>query len=115
LVTVRSQATLTFVVTLVLLFAALGSRVVAPTEEDAVIEAATTLGGTFTATTMSASAPTARLGLVQTTFPAVPTAGVVHVQPAGAATDWYVVFGGLACVKDTDVATAGPLFVMACV
>jgi hypothetical protein len=75
------------VVTVVLLLARLGSDVVADTVEFAVIVAATTLAGTFTVTTMLSAAPTAKVGLVQVTFPVPPTAGVVHVQPAGARTD----------------------------
>jgi hypothetical protein len=108
LVTVRSQAMITLVVTVVVL-------VVTEFEADrldvAVIVGATTLGATLTTTTMFAEAPTARLGSVQVTFPVEPTAGVVQVQPAGAKTDWNVVFSGVASVKLTVVAAAGPLFV----
>jgi hypothetical protein len=86
-VTVRSQATITFVVTLVLLFEDKGSDVVADTDDAAVIELATTVEGTFNTTMMFAVAPAARLGLVQVTVPVEPTAGVVQVQPAGAETD----------------------------
>jgi hypothetical protein len=87
LVTVRSQAMFTLVVTVVLLLAALGSEVVADTVEVAVIVGATTVGATLTTTIMSADAPAARVGSVQVTFPVPPTAGVVQVHPAGARTD----------------------------
>ena len=87
LVTVRSQATITVVVTLVLLFEINGSDVVADTDEAAVTELAATVEGTFKITMMFAVAPAARLGLVQVTVPVEPTAGVVQVQPAGAETD----------------------------
>jgi len=87
LVTVRSQATFTWVVTVVLLFARLGSEVVADTVDVAVIVPAAMLGATFTTTMMSETAAAATLGLVHVTFPVPPTAGVVQVQPAGANTD----------------------------
>jgi hypothetical protein len=86
-VTVKSQESFTLVMTVVLLLAAVGSDVVADTVEVAVIVAATTVGATFTTTTMSAEAPAARVGSVQVTFPVPPTAGVVQVHPAGARTD----------------------------
>src|SRR5438270_3660360 len=115
LVTAKSQSTVIGVVTVVVLFAALGSLVVAVTEEFAVIEAAVTLDGTFTTTMMSAEAPEARFGSVQLTFPVPPTAGVVQVQPTGADTEAKVVFAGVASVKLTPEAALGPLFVTVCV
>jgi hypothetical protein len=42
-----------------------------------------------------ATALRARLAAVQVMVPAAPTAGVVHVQPAGAVIDWKFVFGGV--------------------
>jgi hypothetical protein len=114
-VTVRSQAVVTVVVTVVLLLAEFGSLVAADTDEFAVIVPAATDGATFTTTTMSTDAPTAMLGFVQFTFPVPPTAGVVHVHPAGADTPWNVVLTGVASVKLTLVAAAGPLFVIVCV
>src|SRR5689334_22648523 len=91
-VTVRSQATVTGVTTVVLLFAAAGSLVVAATDEVAVIEPAATDGPTFTTTKMSAEDPVAMLLALQVTLPVPPTGGVVQVHPAGAETDWKVVF-----------------------
>jgi hypothetical protein len=115
LVTARSQATVTGVTTVVLLFAEVGSLVVAVTDEFAVIEPAASVDGTFTTTTMSAVAFTPSVGSVQLTFPVLPTAGVVQVQPAGASTDSNVVFSGVASVKLTAEAAAGPLLVIVCV
>ena len=115
LVTARSQASETGVVTVVLLFAEFGSVVVAVTEEFAVIVPAAMVDGTFTTTMMSADVPEAIVVSVQFTFPVAPTAGEVHVQPAGAKTDSKVVFVGVASVKLTPEADAGPLFVTVCV
>src|SRR5579872_4453545 len=84
LVTVRSQATLTLVTTVVVLVL---TEFAADRVEVAVIVAATTLGATLTTTTMLADAPTARVGSVQVTFPVAPTAGVTQAHPAGASTD----------------------------
>src|SRR3954451_14774801 len=101
---------------LVLLFAEFGSDVVALTEEVATMLPAAVEAGTFTTITMSAVAPDARLAeSVQLIVPVEPTAGAVQFQPAGASTDSKVVFGGVACVKLTPLAAAGPLFVMVCV
>src|ERR1700751_3986328 len=102
LVTAKSQVTFSLVVTVVLLFALLGSEVVADTEEVAVIGPVVTVEGTFTTTTMSAEVPAGRLELsLQLTVPVAPTAGVVQVHPAGASTDWKVVFAGVASVNAT--------------
>lgn len=63
-------------------------------------------------TTVKAPVPfTARLGSVHVIVPAAPTAGVVQDQPPGMTMDWKLVLGGVVCVKLTDVAAAGPLFV----
>jgi hypothetical protein len=75
---------LTVVTTVVLLLAAVGSLVLAVTDEFAVIEAAT-------------------------------TGGAVQDHPAGGDTDWNVVFAGVASVKLTLAADAGPLLVTVCV
>jgi hypothetical protein len=116
-VTARSQVTVTGVTTVVLLFAVVGSPVVAATEEFAVIDATVTVEGTPTTTMMSAAVPEAKLdGSLQTTLPVVaPTAGDVQVHPAGAVTDSNVVLFGMASVKLAPTAAAGPLFVMVCV
>src|SRR3954451_10278132 len=82
-VTFRSQATLTFVVTVVVLFEGSGSEVVAETDEVEVIELATTVGATPRTTMMSVEVPEAMLGFVQVIVPVAPTVGVVQVHPAG--------------------------------
>ena len=111
LVTIRSQEVWTFVTTVVLLLADVGSVVTEEeTEEFAVIVATATVGARFTTTMMFADAPAATLGLVQVT-----EAVTVHVQPAGAETDTKVVLAGIASVKLTVDAAAGPLFVTVCV
>ena len=109
LVTVRSQAVVTVVVTVVLLFAELGS-LAEETEEFAVIVPAATVGATLTTTMISAVAPKARLGFVQVT-----EAVTVHVHPAGGATETNVVLAGIGSVKLTADAAAGPLLVTVCV
>src|SRR5258708_29543842 len=110
LVTAKSQSGVTLVTTVVLLLAALGSPVVAEMEEFAVIVATTTVEATFTTTMMSADAPAARVGSLQV------TEGVMtQVQPTGAETEANVVLAGIASVKVTAEADAGPLFVTVCV
>ena len=100
LVTERSQRSPTPTITVVVLLLEFGSDVVAVTEELAVIGPPNTLAGTFTTITMSAALPAARLAeSVQITFPLDPTAGAVHVQPAGAITDSNVVFVGVGSVN----------------
>jgi hypothetical protein len=111
LVTARSQATLTPVVTVVLLLVRFGSVVpVAEIVEVAVIVPAATVGATFTTTIMSAIAPTATLGFVQVT-----EVVTVQVHPGGADTEENVVFVGIGSAKLTVEAAAGPLFVIVCV
>ena len=88
---------------------------VAETDDAAVMDLAVTVAGTFRTTIMSAATPEATLGLVQVIVPVPPTAGVVHVHPAGAEIDWKVVLVGVACVNVAPAAAAGPLFVTVCV
>lgn len=114
-VTLRSQATLTFVVTLVLLFEDSGSEVVAETDEVAVMEVAATVGATPRTTMMSVEVPDATLGFVQVIVPVPPRAGVVHDHPAACEMDWKVVLTGVAWVNVALEAAAGPLFVTVCV
>jgi hypothetical protein len=68
---------------------------------------AVTVGATFTTTMMAADVPEAMLESLQ-------LIGVVVVQdqPTGADTETYVVLVGIASVKTTFAAEAGPLFVM---
>src|SRR5712675_507812 len=89
-VTARSQTGVSWVVVTVLLFAALGSDVVAVTDELAVMVPAGTEDAMLTTTTMSATAPAARLGSMH-----VSDAVTVQVQPTGADTEEKVVFAGI--------------------
>lgn len=107
-----SHASVTGVVTVVVLFARLGSEVVEETVEVAVMVVAAMVGATFTTTMMFAESPEARLaGPVQVTLPVAPTAGVVHVKPAGVEMEAKVVLVGTASTKVTPTAAAGPLLV----
>src|SRR5258708_37169614 len=110
LVTAKPHLAITLVTTVVLLLAELGSPVVAEMEEFAVIVATTTVEATFTTTMMSADAPAARVGSVQVT-----EVVMTRVQPTGAETEANVVLAGIASVKLTAEAEAGPLLVTVCV
>lgn len=90
-----------------LLFVELGSLVVDEIVEFAVIVLAVTVAATLTTTMMSADAPEARLGSVQTT-----EAPFVQDQPTGAETETNVVLVGMISLKLTAEAVAGPLLVM---
>jgi hypothetical protein len=115
-VTLRLTAAFTSVLTVVELLAALGSLVAEDTEEVAAMVVPSAVAAlTLTITLMFATEPAARLGFVQETLPVPPTAGVVHVQPAGTETAWNVVLAGVASRKVTVAAAAGPLFAMLCV
>src|SRR5271155_2424191 len=70
---------------------------------------------TFTNIVNVAAVLPAMLGLVHTTFPVAPTAGVTQVQPAGAATERNVVFAGTASTNAALSAALGPLLVTICV
>ena len=54
---------------------------------------------------------TAKLALLQLIAPLAPTAGVVHVQPAGAMSETNVVPEGSVSLQLALVALSGPLFV----
>ena len=54
-------------------------------------------------------------GKVQEIFPPDPTAGVVHVQAAGDASETNVVLVGIASLKTTFNADCGPLLFTVCV
>jgi hypothetical protein len=55
-----------------------------------------------------ALAPVPRVAIEQSTLPPAPTAGVVHVQPAGVASDTKVVPGGSVSASVALVAALGP-------
>src|SRR4030081_1860480 len=88
LVTVKFTAASTTVFTVVELLAALGSLVPDDTDEVAVMVVLLAVAAfTLTVTLIFATEPAARLGFVHVTVPVPPTAGMTHVQPAGASTD----------------------------
>ena len=62
-----------------------------------------------------AVAPTARVAMLHVTVPVAPTAGVVQLHEPGLARETKVVLVGIASVKLTVVAIAGPLLVSDCV
>jgi shikimate kinase len=99
LVTARSQASVTGVLNMLLVVAAL----VAESVEVAVIGVVVSEAATLTTTGMLTDAPEAKLGSVQVTVVTV----VVQVQPAGAEADTTVVLG-MDSVRLTPVAADGP-------
>src|SRR5882757_10885686 len=116
LVTVRLTFATTTILTVVELLAALGSLVAEVTDEFAVMVVPSGVAAfTLTVTLIFATEPAGRFGFVQVTAPVPPTAGVVHVHPAGARTDRKVVLAGVVSVKLNEVAGAGPLLVIVCV
>jgi hypothetical protein len=110
LVTERSATAFTVVVAVCELLAALESLVVAETVAVLLIDAAAAAVGVTTSVN-TADAPLATLGFVQFTVPFAPTAGVVQVHPAGAASETKFTPAGSASLSDALAATAGPLLV----
>ena len=70
---------------------------------------------TFATRVNEAAEPAARLAMLQLIVPVAPTAGVEQLHAAGLASETKVVLVGIASVKVTVVAAAGPLFVNDCV
>ena len=70
---------------------------------------------TFVTSVNEAVEPAARVAMLQVTVPVAPTAGVVQLHEPGLARETKVVFVGIASVKLTVMAVAGPLFVNDCV
>jgi hypothetical protein len=66
---------------------------------------------TFVTSENVAAVPPAIFRSLQTTFPVPPTAGVMQLQPAGAAIETNVELAGTACTKLALSAALGPLFV----
>jgi hypothetical protein len=105
----------TVTLALLVLFAALGSRLLVLI----VAVFASTLPGAAVALTFStrvnvADAPAARLAAVQLTVPLPPTRGVVQVQPDGRASDWNVELNGTRA-SSVALTAPGPLLVTAIV
>ena len=59
-------------------------------------------------TSVKTASPTPSDGLEQEMVPVPPTAGVVHDQPAGDASDTNVVFAGSVSDSEADAASLGP-------
>lgn len=93
------------------LFAELGSAVVALTVAASLIAVPCAVPALTFTPTVNVPAPGASLGFVQVMVPVAPTAGVTQDHPAGNETDWKVVFGGVTSVKLALVAALGPLLV----
>jgi hypothetical protein len=109
-------AAATSVTTVAVLFARFGSFDPEETESVSVIWVPLTVtGDTCTTKVKVPDAPFATSGFVQLMFPPAPTAGVVHVQPAAAISDWNVVLPGIASPKEALIASSGPLLVTICV
>ena len=106
----RSATGFTVVVAVCELLAALESLVVAETVAVLLMEAAAAAEGVTTSVN-TADAPLAKLGFVHVTVPFAPTAGVEHVQPAGAASETKFTLAGSTSLSDTLAANAGPLLV----
>ena len=65
----------------------------------------------WTTSVKAAAAPAATVPVVQEIVPVTPTAGVVHVQPAGVASDTKVVPAGRVSDTVTVCASLGPMSV----
>jgi hypothetical protein len=107
-VTIKSAEELTVVDAVAELLPGVGSGAVEVTL--AVFEIIAAAVGVTTSVN-TADAPLARLGFVHVTVPFAPTAGVVHVQPTGDASETKFTPAGSASVSDTLAAGAGPLLV----
>src|SRR3954465_5365858 len=70
---------------------------------------------TLTTTVNDAVAALASEAIEQLILPVPPTAGVVQLQPPGAAIDWNVTPEPIDSVMFAFAAASGPLFVMVCV
>ena len=114
---IERSAEVTVTEDVAVLFALLGSAVVAPTVTESVIMLPVTLvpGLTVTTTVNVAVLPDVSVPKkfnVQLIVPVPPTAGwVPQVQLNGAVTEEKVVFVGVVCVNETREAEFGPLFV----
>src|SRR5882762_6554138 len=94
------------------LFAVLGSEVSVVTPGEFVITVpGVVVVATCTTRGKLAVAPEASEPIVQVIVPALPTAGVVQLQPAGVGMDTNVVPVGITSVNVRVVAVAGPLLV----
>ena len=70
---------------------------------------------TFVTRVNEAADPAAKLAMLQVTVPVAPIAGVEQLHEPGNARETKVVLVGIASVKVTVMAVAGPLLVSDCV
>ena len=104
----RSDCVMTAVVAVALLFAAFASADdVTVATFDSVVDAVV-FGSTCATTVNVAPPPDVSDAVVHVTEPVAPTAGVVHDQPAGFATDTNVVLADSASVSVMLFAVLGP-------
>jgi hypothetical protein len=108
IVTCRSASEATVVVALALSFAGLLSAVdvVAVAVSESTVPAATL--APICTVSVNAALVVPRLAFVHVTVPPAPTAGVVHVQPPGEASDTNVVPAGSVSASVTVAALLGP-------
>ena len=104
----RSALATTFVFAVALLLPGVGS--VEADETVAVLDRAAGAAGALTLSVKTLG-PTGADARVQLTVPPAPTAGVVHAQPAAAASDAKVAPAGIVSVNTALMAAFGPLFV----
>jgi len=107
----RSVWAATLVVAVPVLLPGLGSGVVEPAVAEFVITVPFGTPGPTKTTSVNTLLPGANEGLVQLTVPVPPTAGVVHVHPAGVASETNVVPAGRVSVRVAAAALLGPALV----
>ena len=101
---------LTFVVAVALLLPGLLSADAVVTEAVLASTVPAGVAASTPTTSVNTALPAGSVAIVHVTVPVPPTAGVVHDQPAGDASEVNVVFAGSASVSATVVALLGPLF-----
>lgn len=107
-VTERSADAATVVVATPLLSAGLGSLVADAAVAVLLITLPAVTAASTCTTSVNAALPMANVAFVQETVPLLPSAGVVQLQPPGAASETNVVPLGKVSVKVAVVAALGP-------
>ena len=108
-VTLRSANVFTLVVAVALLLAALLSPVADVTAT--VFDNGRAIVGATATDSTNVALPTGKFAFVQDTVPPLPTAGVVHDQPATTGSETKAVPAGSVSDHDTELAASGPLLV----
>ena len=108
LVMLRSADALTVVVAVAELLAGLPSPVADVTVAVLLSTVPATTVGATAVVSVNTGLPTANDALLQVTAPPLPTAGVVHDQPATAGSETNVVPAGKVSLHDAVLATSGP-------